>query len=284
MGRLHLYLDEYQGTHLNFSSYLSDEKLLYLSDLYPLLQDSILSHSRSLRLNALRLLASSKLVKCSSGEREVLKRCLQGEEIQLDVQGVRERVLRIGRVRQVVAEGDESGADICARWLLGKLCGVAGHFFNVCVVTNLHPFFLPWLPAQLKVNLRPLWSPATAALASLSQHFGDLVWELVFGELRAVTRMQGTQQATITNPHWISDVASSAEDDDDKEPLEEERSWRDPGAHKLRSAVGKWLRNDHQRRAIIRASISLHRLLDSFFIINPCVGSTSERTDGPCVI
>ena len=37
----------------------------------------------------------------------------------LDVQGVRERVLRIGRVGQVVRDGDERGADICARWLVG---------------------------------------------------------------------------------------------------------------------------------------------------------------------
>ena len=41
----------------------------------------------------------------------------------LDVQGVRERVLRIGRVGQVVRDGDERGADICARWLVGKLFG-----------------------------------------------------------------------------------------------------------------------------------------------------------------
>lgn len=49
----------------------------------------------------------------------MLKRCLQGEEVQLDVQGVRERVLRIGRVAQIVREGDVIAADICARWLLG---------------------------------------------------------------------------------------------------------------------------------------------------------------------
>ena len=52
----------------------------------------------------------------------MLKRCLQGEEVSLDVQGVRERVLRIGRVGVVVKDDDgESGAgsDICVRWLVG---------------------------------------------------------------------------------------------------------------------------------------------------------------------
>lgn len=97
-----------------------------------------------------------------------------------------------------------------------------------------------------------MWSPAAEALASLSQHFGDLVWELIFGELRAVS--QATEKATTTIPHWMKGVSSALEDDDDKEPLEEERSWRDPSAHKLRSAIGKWLRNDHQRMAVIRVN------------------------------
>jgi U3 small nucleolar RNA-associated protein 20 len=54
---------------------------------------------------------------------EVVKRCLQGEEVKLDVQGVRERVLRIGRVPQIVRDDDiqplQFGADISTRWLIG---------------------------------------------------------------------------------------------------------------------------------------------------------------------
>jgi len=57
-------------------------------------------------------------VSVPEGTAEVLKRCMQGEEATLDVQGVRERVLRIGRVGQVV--GDASGAGLCARWLVGE--------------------------------------------------------------------------------------------------------------------------------------------------------------------
>jgi hypothetical protein len=49
----------------------------------------------------------------------VVKRCLQGEEASLDVHGVRERVLRIGRVGHVVKDADEFSADLCARWLVG---------------------------------------------------------------------------------------------------------------------------------------------------------------------
>lgn len=90
---------------------------------YPSLSCSLLSHSRSLRLNTLRLLDSKKLVDKNhqnpdaNGVVEVLKSCLQGEGISLDLQGVRERVLRIGKVVPVV--GDERGAEVCARWLIG---------------------------------------------------------------------------------------------------------------------------------------------------------------------
>lgn len=93
---------------------------LPLRSIYPSLASSLLSHSRSLRLSTLYLL-SSKLIAPSIGEQEVVRRCLQGEEVSLDVQGVRERVLRIGRVVQVVREEDGGvGGDMCARWLVGK--------------------------------------------------------------------------------------------------------------------------------------------------------------------
>jgi len=105
--------------------------------------------------------------------------------------------------------------------------------------------------AQLKVNLRPLWSPAAEALASLSHRFGDLLWGLIFSELRAVSRIQGIDRST---PSWMVGPSAEAEDTDD-EINEEERTWRDPSAHKLRSAVGKWMREDHRRQEIIRVSL-----------------------------
>ena len=89
------------------------------SELYQQLRMPIISHSRSLRLSALKIL-SSKLVKSSSGERDVLKRCLQGEEVPLDVQGVRERVMRIGRIGQVIKDDEPLATDLCIRWLICK--------------------------------------------------------------------------------------------------------------------------------------------------------------------
>jgi U3 small nucleolar RNA-associated protein 20 len=72
----------------------------------------------------------------------------------------------------------------------------------------------------------------------------------MFGELRAVSRIQGVDQST---PSWMVGPSSEAEDKDD-EIDEEERTWRDPSAHKLRSAVGKWMKEDHRRQEIIRVS------------------------------
>lgn len=141
----------------------------------------------------------------------------------LDVQGVRERVLRIGRVGQVV--GDEKGADLCARWLI----------------------------AQLKVNLRPLWSPAASALASLSQRFGDLVWKLLFEEVKKVTLGEFeffSRPATpITAPSTpLPQIGRERSNSEDFDPWEEERSWRDPSAHNLRSIVLAWTETEIGQR------------------------------------
>lgn len=82
------------------------------------MKDAVLSHSHSLRLNALKLLAS-QLVNAPPNTREAIERCLQGEQVSLDVQGVRERVVKIGRLSQL-RQDDQLGADLCTRWLIGE--------------------------------------------------------------------------------------------------------------------------------------------------------------------
>ncbi|KAK0189706.1 hypothetical protein F5146DRAFT_1052188 [Armillaria mellea] len=170
-------------------------------ELYLFLHKSILSHNSRLRLNVLRLIASPA-IKVPGPVLEVAKRCLQSEEVSLDVQGVRERVLRMGRVGQIVTDGNR-GADLCVRWLV----------------------------AQLKVNLRPLWSPAAGAIASLTQQFGDDVWSILFREVQEVSQPDYWNNTTTSN-----DDAPEGGDD----IWEEERSWRDPSAHKFRLSVCQW--------------------------------------------
>jgi len=125
------------------------------------------------------------------------------------MQGVRERVLRIGRVGQVV--GDEKSADLCGRWLI----------------------------AQLKVNLRPLWSPSASALSSLGQRFGDLVWSLLLEEIKKVALGTCNEVAREGSPSLHqNDQEPKGQSEDD--PWEEERSWRDPSVHNVRQAVNMW--------------------------------------------
>ncbi|KAF9555058.1 hypothetical protein CPC08DRAFT_643460 [Agrocybe pediades] len=200
-------------------------KPIPLQDIYPFLHEALISYSRPLRLAALRLL-DSKLADPQHDQVEVLKRCLQGEEVPIEMHGVRERVLRIGRVGQVV--GDEKGADLCARWLI----------------------------AQLKVNLRPLWSPAAAALASLGQRFGDLVWRTLFEELRKVTTPLLSSVVDSMQPAFSGMDNEVVGDDEDVfalwDPQEEEKTWRDPSAHKLRSIVIVWDDPEAERRRLAK--------------------------------
>ena len=53
-----------------------------------------------------------------------------------------------------------------------------------CIRSRLRYVILICSQAQLKVNLRPLWSPAAGALAQMAQRFGDEVWSLAFAELK----------------------------------------------------------------------------------------------------
>ncbi|KIK59622.1 hypothetical protein GYMLUDRAFT_74500 [Collybiopsis luxurians FD-317 M1] len=181
---------------------------LSFEEAYEHLRHAIFSHSHSIRLNALKLL-SSPLVKAPSDTREVLDRCLRAEQVSLDVQGVRERVVKIGRVSQVLKNDDELGADLCIRWLT----------------------------AQLKVNLRPVWAPAAKALCELSQRCGDAVWKVLFGELKTLSLDDGVSSHLEKKRDQKGEDSASNSDD----PWEEERSWRDPSAHKLREIVIRWL-------------------------------------------
>ena len=98
--------------------------------------------------------------------------------------------------------------------------------------------------AQLKVNLRPLWSPAAAALSTLSSSFGDLVWALIFQELQDAS---SPAVGKFADPAWANDRA-----DDGDDIWEEERSWRDPSAHKVRTVLSKWLQHSSAKRSIIQ--------------------------------
>ncbi|KAH9925892.1 armadillo-type protein [Epithele typhae] len=189
-------------------------------DLYEHLKPSLVSHSRQLRLQTLRLLIlAGSASPCIA---EFMQKALQAEEVSIDVQGARERVLRISRLPVAVKEGDEVTAGICARWLIGMSI------------------------SYLKVNLKPLWAPAVAALATLANRFGDIVWTLLFSELQAAS-----SASAEAPPVWLKE---RTEEEDDV--WETERSWRDPNAHKVRISITRWLCHDAASRAMVKSQLT----------------------------
>lgn len=106
------------------------------------------------------------------------------------------------------------------------------------------------LLVQLKVNLRPLWSAAMSALLTLSERFGDLVWNLVFFDLQRMCESDVELEALT--PNWMQNCLEEVEGDDIQEV---ERTWRDPSAHKMRVAVIKWTSEDSSRRDLVRVRL-----------------------------
>ncbi len=96
---------------------MQDRKIPF-DTIYEQLKDSLLSYSKRLRLSALKILCS-QLDGVDESTCEVLRRCLLGEQSSIDVQGVRERVLHIVRINQILRNDDEIGSDVAARWLIG---------------------------------------------------------------------------------------------------------------------------------------------------------------------
>ena len=100
------------------------------------------------------------------------------------------------------------------------------------------------LVAQLKVNLRPLWAPATKALSELSNRCDPIVWSAVLGDLRRLS--EGDDFGL--SPGWAKESPSG----DGDTIQEEERTWRDPSAHKMRVAVFSWTSDRAPKEKIIK--------------------------------
>ncbi len=209
-------------------------------DMYSHLASLVSSHSRRSRLNALYLL-SSPLVHMHPTRELVLSRLLQAEEVPTDVQSSRERVLRVTQLERVITADDAVVSDLAMRWLV----------------------------AQLKVGLRPVWLPTAHALEKLSERCGEVVWRVVFEELKAVIAL-----STVNNvPDWAKDIDDGA--GHVEEVYESERSWRDPSAHKIRKALANWCVDNTFRMLLIRVCFFTRLCKDDFNIYH--VGSTTPR-------
>jgi len=158
-----------------------------------------------LRLSILHIL-SSKTVAMEPVERQLIEKLLQAEQIPLDVQGARERSLLITRLPQHFKEGKNAASRLAINWLI----------------------------SQFKVGLRPIWSPAATTIGALSERYGDIIWTALLNELQQTIQPADDDQT----PAWFSEIRMDNEDLDDIR--EDERSWRDPSAHKVRATVKAW--------------------------------------------
>ncbi|KAI9508384.1 armadillo-type protein [Russula earlei] len=184
----------------------------------------LISHSRHSRLNALYLL-SSPLVHVDPSQGLVLSRLLQAEEVPIDAQSSRERVLRVTQLERVIPVDEPITSELAVRWLV----------------------------AQLKVGLRPVWLPTAHTLEKLSERCGDVVWRVIFGELKAAVDTSTVKSV----PDWMKNISDVAGDTD--EVRESERSWRDPSAHKIRGALANWCADDTFRMKLIRDQLPHER-------------------------
>ena len=82
------------------------------------------------------------------------------------------------------------------------------------------------------------------ALSELSTRCDSVVWSAVFEDLRRLSEDPNLE----ISPEWAKESLSGDEDD----IQEEERTWRDPSAHKMRVAVSSWMGDRVLRRKIIR--------------------------------
>jgi U3 small nucleolar RNA-associated protein 20 len=213
-------------------------------DMYHHLASPVLSHSHRFRLKALQVL-SSPLVRMDPTQELVISKLLQAEEVPIDAQSSRERVLRVTQLERVIPPGDTVVSELA-----------------VC-----------WLVAQLKVGLRPVWLPTAQALEKLSERCAETVWRVMFGELKAAIVSSSVDHV----PDWMKDVNDGPCNAD--EVREGERSWRDPSAHKIRSVLAKWRAQDTSRLHLIQVC-SAHRFArDPPNVCN--VGSATPRPIRP---
>ncbi|CAE6436707.1 unnamed protein product [Rhizoctonia solani] len=189
-----------------------------LSDILPHLLTPLTSHSHTLRLSALQLLAGPCIIR-SQSQAATLSRILAAENVPLTVQSSRERVVNTGKI--VNASGVIEGDDV-------------------------QKIAVRWLVAQLKVNLRPLWAPAIQTLGTLvsASGCGEEVWDVVYSELERVCRDPGAFE--LRSPKSNDDKGDEdrmevdVNTDGGGEWEEEERTWRCPTAIKFVKTVERW--------------------------------------------
>ncbi|KAF8706717.1 Down-regulated in metastasis, partial [Rhizoctonia solani] len=189
-----------------------------LDRILPHLLTPLTSHSHTLRSGALHILAGPCIIR-SPAQTTSLSRIITAEQVPLTVQSSRERVVNIGKV------ADASGS-------------IDGD--------NMHKIATRWLVGQLKINLRPLWSPTIQTLGVLASTggYGEEIWDVVFSELEKVCRDPSAFELRSPKLDEHKEYKDEMEIDEEAsqsdEWEEEERTWRCPSAIKFIKTVHRW--------------------------------------------
>ncbi|KAG8824346.1 U3 snoRNP protein, partial [Serendipita sp. 399] len=191
---------------------------------FSLVRGSVMSHVGSLRLSALKLLAS-KFVKRDDSQQLAIEACLAAEEVELSATKTPERVLKTTKLGSMAPVGQSAGStEICVRWLV----------------------------AQFKVNLMPLWKAAAQALAALVERSGEDVWPVVIQEFR--TLFDPSAQLVLT-PGWLVDA-----DENEQLIQEDEKTWRNVGLRETMVAINA-ARADNALSLLTKAQ-AIHERVD----------------------
>ncbi|KAG9052076.1 U3 snoRNP protein [Serendipita sp. 407] len=168
-------------------------------DAFSSLKDSVMSHISSLRLYALKLLASD-LVKRDAAQQAAIEVCLTAEEVELSATQTPERVLKTTKVGSMAPVGQSAGStEVCVQWAV----------------------------AQFKVNLMPVWKAAAQAVVALVERSGEDVWPIVIEELRSLFD-SSTQPVA---PGWSVDIET------EQFIQEDEKTWRNAGLRETLMAI-----------------------------------------------
>jgi U3 small nucleolar RNA-associated protein 20 len=84
----------------------------------------------------------------------------------------------------------------------------------------------------------------------LTTKHDDLVWRTLFEELKTVTLKRAEVDDVEPLPSWADSNPMDGDSLDD--PWEDERSWRDPSARKLRAMIAKWINGSEFLSADLR--------------------------------
>ncbi|GJN92260.1 hypothetical protein Rhopal_005290-T1 [Rhodotorula paludigena] len=202
---------------LSLARLAADRSVEGQSSLYDAILPNLLSEDAQLRRASLEIAQTLFPPTEAPVAAELVAMCIEVEDLPLTVQGAREKSMKVRKL------------GIVANAQLGK----EGLKEDVKPALDI---VVRYLTAMLKVNFKPIWPEATAALALLSFRFPDAVWATCSRQLlSAATR--GSDLYVARKPEWADLTGAAAAGEE--ELVFEEQALRDWHLEDRRTRVRK---------------------------------------------